>query len=252
VANELSRTYVGAGTPYALIRQTGGDVWNGSAFVTFIDADIATYDVPLASQGGDLYATDFPEDITQGTYLVQYYEANGVPTISDLLLDSEPVYWSGTEIVTPPASYAGRYTTLAEIETWLDSLNFIVHSDSDRDGDGDDGAKAQAHRSGEALVDLYTGGPYTFDATASGTAAEALFNRFAYVMAGYELAAKRGFRGNQENEFRTVRQENIDAMLMFKEDPWGVEVEDEDEDDNDAGTFQFITVNRGIVCEEDD
>lgn len=102
MANTLTLTYTGAHSVYAIIRRTSnGTVWNGSSFVTWADANIGDYDIPLSSLGGDLYANNFPSAITTTIeYRVLYYEQAGAsPATSDLLLSSEEGYWDGTGLV---------------------------------------------------------------------------------------------------------------------------------------------------------
>jgi hypothetical protein len=121
VANELDITYVGAAFPYAVIwRQSDNTIWNGSAFETYAGASIGTYDLPLTSRGGDYYSLDFPSTITAGNYRVVYYVAavSGTPTTSDLLLDSEELYWTGTVATYTPAS--DYLTTLARVKEYLE------------------------------------------------------------------------------------------------------------------------------------
>lgn len=120
MANELETPYQGTATLYAIIRRTSdGKVWNGSAFETFVDGSVASYDVPLTSQGGDYYAADFPDDIDAGTYRALYYvQAGGSPAITDLKLpNTSLVAWTGSGIVTP-GSGAGTMT-LTTARDWL-------------------------------------------------------------------------------------------------------------------------------------
>lgn len=160
----------------------------------------------------------------------------------------------GLDDFTGESSYSGRYTTLEEISTFLDSLNYTVHTDADRDGDTDIAAAVQGHKSGEARVDLYTGGPWTFQDTAAGTVVAALFNRWAYVAAAYDFASKRGFSEGSENEFRAVMDEAIAEMERFSANPMaGADGPDPDDDETPpAGTFQFVTINRGVTCDDDE
>jgi hypothetical protein len=121
VANELDITYVGAAFPYAVIwKQSANTIWNGSTFETYAGASIGTYDIPLTSRGGDYYSLDFPSTITAGNYRVVYYVAAsaGSPTTSDLLLDSEELYWTGTTASYTPAS--DYLTTLARVKEYLE------------------------------------------------------------------------------------------------------------------------------------
>jgi hypothetical protein len=119
LANELDISYPYSATLYALVRKVSdGTVWNGSAFVTFVNGDIASYGVALTSQGGDYYAANMPSAITAGTYRVQYYEqAGGTPATTDEQLDSETFYWDGTAVSgTPESDYL---TSLSRVKEYL-------------------------------------------------------------------------------------------------------------------------------------
>jgi hypothetical protein len=117
LANELDISYPYTATLYAVIRKVSdGTVWNGTAFVTFVNGDIASYDVALTSQGGDYYAANMPAAITAGTYRIQYYDqAGGTPAITDEQLDSETFYWDGTAVSgTPESDYLSSLSRLKE------------------------------------------------------------------------------------------------------------------------------------------
>ena len=104
MANELEITGQGAALNfYAIIRrQDDAKVWNvtNAAFETWSDGTIADYDTPLTDKGGDLYQGDFPVAIAAGTkVLIKYYSRDGgTPAITDLLLDTEDVTWTGQGI----------------------------------------------------------------------------------------------------------------------------------------------------------
>jgi hypothetical protein len=117
---ELDISYPGSATLYAIIRRASdGYVWNGTAFVVWADLSIADYDVALTSQGGDYYAVDFPALITTaGTYRIFYYvQAGATPATSDLLLDNESLYWTGSAVGAAPSG--SNLTTLARVKEYL-------------------------------------------------------------------------------------------------------------------------------------
>lgn len=135
MANELRANYNGSATLYAIVRQrTDLYAWNGSAFETWADGNIATYDIPLTASGGDLYAADFPSGITTaGYYTVDYYkQAGGSPATSDYRLDGELIYWTGQSVSYGPTGT--NLTTLAKVKefmgisvsTYDDKLNSIL------------------------------------------------------------------------------------------------------------------------------
>lgn len=130
--NVLSTIYSGSNTIYAIIRQiSDSTVWNGTSFVTWVNGNITTYDIPLTDRGGDLYSADFPTTITTGIeYRVSYYEQLGAtPAITDTFLSSEEGYWNGTNLVThlissTPASTITIYDTLLYCQ--LDDVKLLL------------------------------------------------------------------------------------------------------------------------------
>ena len=81
-------------TIYIIIRNTAGKVWNGTAFETWDDANIATYDVACTYKGGNLYSATFPAGISSGYYTIQIVIQSGVsPSTNDLPLDGALGYW---------------------------------------------------------------------------------------------------------------------------------------------------------------
>lgn len=69
---------------YALVRNSAGQIWNGSAFVTYATASFASYPIALTEQGtaSGFYVGDFA---TAGEYMVEIRQrAGGSPAESDL------------------------------------------------------------------------------------------------------------------------------------------------------------------------
>lgn len=98
MANELYISSSATITPYVILRRkSDGKVWNGSSFVTFTNADVASYDLLLNSQGGDFWTLDFPSGITAaGWYVAIYYDrAGATPAITDTKLREVELYWGG-------------------------------------------------------------------------------------------------------------------------------------------------------------
>ncbi len=95
----LTLSYNDSYFPYAIIRrQSDNYVWNGATFAAWSDGSIGTYDLVMASVGGDLYSVDFPDDIDPGNYIVMYYEAlsYGTPAITDLHFPLDDYFhWTG-------------------------------------------------------------------------------------------------------------------------------------------------------------
>jgi len=105
-------------------------VWNGTAFVSWADADIGDYDIPLTSLGGDLYANNFPSAITTTIeYRVLYYEQAGAsPATDDLLLASEEGYWDGTGLVKnlSTSSIATSTTVFDDLTTLYATTDDVI------------------------------------------------------------------------------------------------------------------------------
>lgn len=133
MSNVLNLTYTGSNTVYSIIRSLSDlKVWNGTSFETWNNSNIATYDIPLSSAGGDLYAADFPSSITTNSiYRVLYYEqAGGSPAITDLLLATDEGIWDGTNLTSATGtiastssiaatSYVNLYCTIDEVKQIL-------------------------------------------------------------------------------------------------------------------------------------
>ncbi len=123
MANELEISYQGSGTLYAIIRrQSDAYAWNGTAFEAWSDANVATYDIPLTSKGGDLYQADFPSSITEGDYRIYYYEQSGAsPATTDLILRSFARHWDGAALSSESDITLSSYalTTLESVKRYL-------------------------------------------------------------------------------------------------------------------------------------
>jgi hypothetical protein len=117
VAKEIYQAWTAAGTLYALVRQPSDNfVWDPSiatpAFVSWVDGNIANYDIPMTATGR-VHLADFPVLITTaGTYDVFIMlQATGTPAITDTFISQGQICWDGTaEIV------------LSTIDTNVDTL----------------------------------------------------------------------------------------------------------------------------------
>lgn len=128
MANELSVSYTGSNAVYAIIRRTADStVWNpgASAFVSWNDANIADYDIPMTDREGSLYSATFPSSITTMVeYRIFYYaRAVATPSITDILLGSEEGLWTGTDIsphtITSGGGAGGTYCTTSDVKSIL-------------------------------------------------------------------------------------------------------------------------------------
>jgi hypothetical protein len=106
MANELFVSRPGSGlTLYAIIRRlpafSAFDTVAGE-FVTWNDANIGDYDIPLTDAGGDVHKGDMPAGIAAGTRLLilYYQQAGGAPATSDALLLSLECTYNGSSLVS--------------------------------------------------------------------------------------------------------------------------------------------------------
>lgn len=97
MADELKLfTSATGATPYALIRNPAGQVWNGTAFVTYSAGDIDEYDLALDATDAPVYTLDFPDTLPASTYTIQYYDRSGAtPAADDPIYKEETFTWSG-------------------------------------------------------------------------------------------------------------------------------------------------------------
>lgn len=106
--NEIYHSFEEGNTLYALIfRKTDDKVYDedagSGAFVTYTDADILKYDVPLANiADSNYYTVDFPAGIAEGIYRVQIFnQAAGSPHAdNDREIAHGEIEWDGTVEVT--------------------------------------------------------------------------------------------------------------------------------------------------------
>jgi hypothetical protein len=87
---------------YAVIRNSQGYVWNGSAFLVQVNASWASYAVPLTETptSGKFYVADFPASVQNGAgYSVTIYQrVGGSPSLTaDARLKSGTLTWTGGE-----------------------------------------------------------------------------------------------------------------------------------------------------------
>lgn len=106
MANEIWHSSDESVTLYALIwRKTDDKVYNAvaSTFVTYTDADILNYDVPLTNHAdSDYHTADFPTDIAFGVYRVQILKQVGgsIDADADIVVAQGEISWDGSTEVT--------------------------------------------------------------------------------------------------------------------------------------------------------
>lgn len=106
MANEIVGEYLTGATLKALLWNAAGSVWNGSAFVSWNAADIATYGIALTEATSSArYFANFPAAITTaGNYTYSVYaQQGGTFATTDLpyRVSVGEVRWLGTVIETP-------------------------------------------------------------------------------------------------------------------------------------------------------
>jgi hypothetical protein len=107
--NVVSVPYLVTGAKlYGVLRNDNGKPWNGSAFETYVTANLATYDLALTEQGtaSKVHTLTFPTAITgAGWYslAVYVYAVDGTPAESDVgPVWMQDIYWTGSAVTPGP------------------------------------------------------------------------------------------------------------------------------------------------------
>lgn len=90
---------------YFTIRNSVGQIWNGSAMEAYSTGNYANYPVTATEQGSasGFYTATFPAAITPGVYsIVAYSRLGGSPAESDTVVATGDFQWNGT--ATAPLS----------------------------------------------------------------------------------------------------------------------------------------------------
>lgn len=124
-------------TLYALIRDADGAVWNGSSFVSYVTANLGTYDLPMTEQGtaSRFYSVAVPA-LAAGLYQVQVFQqAGGSPAESDAVVGTGAAEWDGTRWTRlgAPAG-ASLAADLLAIDNLVDDLESRVGTPSNLGG----------------------------------------------------------------------------------------------------------------------
>lgn len=85
-------------TAYAQLRDAAGAVWNGSSFVTYVEANWSTYTLTLTEQtGSGYYSVAFPGGVSAGKYdFILYLQLGGSPASGDTPFAAGAIDWTGT------------------------------------------------------------------------------------------------------------------------------------------------------------
>ncbi|MDQ1301432.1 MAG: hypothetical protein QG637_1353 [Chloroflexota bacterium] len=113
MANEIQAQTTAGRTLYAVIVNSVGKVYNGTAFVTIAGADWANYDYALTEAAAGLYFATMPT-VTADLYSITIYErAGATPATTDTQVDTQTLDWNGAgSVVVGSGSY---YGTLARL-----------------------------------------------------------------------------------------------------------------------------------------
>lgn len=95
-------------TLYAIIRNSAGQVWNGTSFGTYATASLATYPIVLTEQGtaSRYYAVNFPTAITTaGRYAFAIFQKlGGSYAETDTVISGGSLDWDGAAIAGSAAT----------------------------------------------------------------------------------------------------------------------------------------------------
>lgn len=109
-------------TCYVLIRNSVGQIWNGSSFGAYSTAAFATYPVSATEQGtaSNTYVANFPSTITPGVYsIIAKNQLGGSPAETDPTVATGDEQWNGT--ITLPLSdlaTSGQIGQIAPIKVY--------------------------------------------------------------------------------------------------------------------------------------
>ena len=113
MSGEINLDYGTSGANiYALLLNSSGLAWNGSAFEAIVNAHWTTYAVALTEQGTTgVYLANFPA-VSAGYYAASFrLRAGGSPAVSDSVVGTPvAINWGGVSVVT---TSTGDYCTLA-------------------------------------------------------------------------------------------------------------------------------------------
>ena len=113
MAHEIQASYESGNTLYAVIRNRAGEVWQvaGQAFEPWGAAghDADDYALALTDKGGSRYVANFDENISAGSYFVQWFvQAGASPADTDTLVGGRSIVWTGTAELTATKMLANK------------------------------------------------------------------------------------------------------------------------------------------------
>lgn len=97
---------------YVHIRNSSGNIWNGSSFVSWNSSNWATYAVAMTEQASSgYYNVAFPSSITAGKYSYFVYQRlGGTAAIGDTAMGASQIYWDGTNEIDFNSLTSGQKT----------------------------------------------------------------------------------------------------------------------------------------------
>lgn len=103
MSNELRGATSTGETCYALVLNSSGKFWNGSAFETFSGSNYSNYDIAVTEVGSTgIYSGDFPVGVTSsGTY--EYFikrQQGGSPAADDPISNTGKIDWTGSSVIS--------------------------------------------------------------------------------------------------------------------------------------------------------
>ena len=101
MTQELQADYLSGKNVYFLLRNSAGQVWNGSAFATYQTVNYSSYPITATEQGtaSGYYVGTFPA-VSLGVYNLLAKERAGVsPAETDVTVGTGVIQWTGSAIM---------------------------------------------------------------------------------------------------------------------------------------------------------
>lgn len=101
MANELQVDHLTGRTVYFLVRNTVGQIWNGSAFENYTTANLANYAIVATEQGtaSAYYAANMPAAAAGSYNVLAKDRAGGSAAETDITVGSGPIEWDGSAVI---------------------------------------------------------------------------------------------------------------------------------------------------------
>jgi hypothetical protein len=125
---------------------TTGNIWNGSAMVAIVEANVATYGVGATFLGLDNYLNTAPVLLPADSYRAEnYLKTGGVQTANDIKLPETRMFsWDGAELTpwmpttgTTVTGATSVYADTADLEDFYGVSNITIYSDLENAGTRD-------------------------------------------------------------------------------------------------------------------